>query len=229
VYMLIPNTKVKFINAFISGVAAGTGFLVLQWLFVSGTLYVTKYNAIYGSFAFLPLMLLWMQLAWVICLAGAVICYSSQNVFAFSLDSEVSSISPRYKSMVTIAIAAVIARRFVDNSKPATARDLMNIYDFPARLVTQITDTLCLCGVTNRVLLPGQKDVYGFQLATDPATLTVAALADRLYSMGSSDFIPDFNIRFKGIPPLFTKIEAAMSDSSGNVKVADIAPIQKDN
>lgn len=228
VYMLIPNTKVKFINAFISGVAAGTGFLVLQWLFVSGTLYVAKYNAIYGSFAFLPLMLLWMQLAWVICLAGAVVCYSSQNVFAFSLDSEVSSISPRYKSMVTIAITAVIARRFIDNSKPATARDLMNIYNLPARLVTEITDTLCLCGVVNRVLLPEEKDVYGFQLATNPATLTLASLADRLYNMGSSDFIPDFNIRFKGINPLFTKIENAIGELGGNVKIADLAPVQKD-
>lgn len=87
-YILIPNTKVKFKNAFISGTIAGTAFLILQWLFVTGTLYVTRYNAIYGSFAFIPLFLLWMQLAWVICLAGAVICYSSQNVFAFSLDRE---------------------------------------------------------------------------------------------------------------------------------------------
>ncbi len=82
-YMLIPNTKVKFGNAFLSGALAGTGFLVLQWLFVTGTLYVTRYNAIYGSFAFIPLLLIWIQLVWVICLAGAVICYSSQNVFAF--------------------------------------------------------------------------------------------------------------------------------------------------
>ena len=56
VYMLIPNTKVKFKNAFISGTISGIGFLVLQWLFVTGTLYVTKYNAIYGSFAFIPLL-----------------------------------------------------------------------------------------------------------------------------------------------------------------------------
>lgn len=73
-YLLMPNTKVKFVNAFIAGVFAGTGFLVLQWLFVTGQLYVSKYNAIYGSFSFLPLMLIWMQLTWVITFAGGVIC-----------------------------------------------------------------------------------------------------------------------------------------------------------
>ncbi len=46
-YLMIPNAKVKFGNAIIAGVLAGTGFLILQWLFVTGTLYVTKYNAIY--------------------------------------------------------------------------------------------------------------------------------------------------------------------------------------
>ena len=92
IYALVPYAKVKFINAFVSGAIAGTGFLVLQWLFVTGTLYVARYNAIYGSFAFLPLLLLWLQLVWVIVLAGAVICYSSQNVFAFNLDNQVSNI-----------------------------------------------------------------------------------------------------------------------------------------
>ena len=60
-YIIIPNTKVKIPNALMAGVLTGTAFLVLQWLFVSGQLYVTKYNAIYGSFAFLPLLLLWLR------------------------------------------------------------------------------------------------------------------------------------------------------------------------
>lgn len=74
VYMLLPNTKVKFKNAFLAGALSGTAFTILQWLFVSGQIYVSKYNAIYGSFAFLPLVMLWLQLVWVITLAGAVVC-----------------------------------------------------------------------------------------------------------------------------------------------------------
>lgn len=220
-YMLIPNTKVKFVNAFISGVIAGTGFLVLQWLFVTGTLYVTRYNAIYGSFAFLPLLLLWIQLAWVICLAGAVVCYSSQNLFAFSLDHEVSNISRRYESEVTVALAAVFAQRFVEGGKPLTAHDLMNYYGFPARLVTDITDTLVLAGILNRVVTD-EKDVFGFQLCVNPDTFTVEKLMQRLYTEGSENFIPGFRKKFSGIESVFLKIDSGLKDITGDILLTDI-------
>ncbi len=225
VYILIPNTKVKFTNAFVSGIIAGTGFLILQWLFISGTVYVTKYNAIYGSFAFLPLMLLWLQLVWVICLAGAVICYSSQNVFAFNLDREVAGISKRYEGQVTLAITALVTRRFIEGKEPASARDLMNYYDFPARLVTGITDRLCAASIFNRVLIPGEKEVYGFQLAVDPSTFTIGSLAERLYTLGASNFIPHFGQRFDHVVSAYNQIEHKFNDIAGNMLISQLLPV----
>ncbi|MBD5233472.1 MAG: YihY/virulence factor BrkB family protein [Bacteroidales bacterium] len=226
VYMLIPNAKVKFTNAFISGVLAGTGFLLLQWAFVSGTLYVAKYNAIYGSFAFLPLMLLWMQLAWVICLAGAVVCYSSQNVFAFSLENEVAGISNRYRDMVTLAIASVLAQRFVEHERPATARDIMDEYGIPARLVTGITDRLCAAGFVNRVLFSDEKDTYGFQLAVEPSTLTVSSFTEVLYNFGTKDFIPDFDKNFPKIASVYDAICAKFDGVSKDVLLSELPAVK---
>lgn len=221
-YMLIPNAKVKFVNALIAGSIAGIGFLVLQWLFVSGTLYVTKYNAIYGGLAFLPLLLLWLQLAWVVCLAGAVICYSSQNVFAFSLDKEVSSISRHYHDKVTLAITTILVRRFVNNEKPLTALEFMNSYGLPARLVTEIIDNLCAIGVCCRVLLPGRKDLEGLQLSIDPCRLTVASLFDKLYNYGTSNFITNFNIRFSQVESAFDSLEGYFTHEAHNILITDI-------
>lgn len=53
-FYLIPNTKVQFKYAAISGGICAIFFQILQLLFVNGQIYVSKYNAIYGSFAFLP-------------------------------------------------------------------------------------------------------------------------------------------------------------------------------
>lgn len=222
VYILIPNAKVKFLNAFISGIIAGIGFLVLQWLFVSGTLYVAKYNAIYGGLAFLPLLLLWMQLAWVVCLAGAVICYSSQNVFAFSLDKEVTSISHHYLDKVTLAITAVLVSRFMKNERAITALEFMNDYGLPARLVTGITDRLCSIGVCCRVILPGSKDLEGFQLSIDPAQLTVASLFDKLYNLGTSDFITNFTDNFAKVESTFDRLEGYFTSEAQNILITNI-------
>jgi len=222
VYMLIPNTKVKFKNAFISGCLSGCGFLVLQWLFVTGTLYVTRYNAIYGSFAFIPLLLLWMQLAWVICLAGAVVCYSSQNVFAFSLDREVASISNHYRDKVTVAITAAIAFRFTHRLGPPTARDLMDNFELPARLVTTVTDRLVAAGICNRVLIPGEKEVYGFQLAINPEQLTVGELRRELYDLGTSDFIAHFSHNFPKVLATFERLDKAFADVADTIPVATL-------
>lgn len=222
VYKLIPNTKVLFKNALISGCISGCGFLILQWLFVHGTIYVARYNAIYGSFAFIPLLLLWMQLAWVICLAGAVVCYSSQNVFAFSLDREVGSISGQYRDKVIVAITATIAYRFTHRLGPTTARDLMDNFELPARLVTTVTDRLVAAGICNRVLIPGEKEVYGFQLAMDPDQLTVGELRRDLYNLGTADFISHFSKNFPKVLTTFERLDKAFADVGDTINVASL-------
>lgn len=222
VYMLIPNTKVKFINAFISGAIAGSAFMVLQWLFVTGTLYVTRYNAIYGSFAFLPLMMLWLQLVWMIILAGCVVCYSSQNVFAYNLANEVNTISPSFRLKVTIAITTLFVQRFVRELPPVTARYLMDNYDLPARLVTDITDQLCAAGVLNRVVIPGGKDEVGFQLGADPAILTIGELIGRIYSLGAKEFIPDFKANFEDVDTAYAKIFQQVDNIAGSILLKDL-------
>lgn len=227
IYLLLPNTKVKIKNALISGVLAGSAFIVLQWLFVSGTLYVTRYNAIYGSVAFLPLMLLWMQLAWVICLAGAVICYSSQNVFAFSLDREVASISIGYRSKAILAICTIVTHRFINEQGPATDRDLMEAYELPARMVTNVTELLCRAGVFSRVLLPDSKDVYGYQLALDPSILSVGILARRIDRTGTSGFVPEFSINFPGVEAAADTLGKTFIEKADTILIRDIRIVDK--
>ena len=72
-YVLIPNTRVKFWNALLAGIICGTFFQFFQFIYINGQIWVSKYNAVYGGLAFLPLLLLWIQLSWIICLFGAVL------------------------------------------------------------------------------------------------------------------------------------------------------------
>lgn len=79
IYLFIPYTKVNFRSALIAGVIAGTIFQLWQWLYIKFQIYATSYGAIYGSFAALPLFLIWLQISWIILLAGAELAYEVEN------------------------------------------------------------------------------------------------------------------------------------------------------
>ena len=182
-----------------AGVFAGTGFLVLQWVFVTGQMYVARYNAIYGSFSFLPLMLIWMQLTWVVTLAGGVICYSSQNIFMYNFDNAIRNMSSSYYSRIVLAVSALAVQDFTAGRGAMRINEAVKVYNLPPRLVALMCDKLVKARVLSVVEVDPKHDIIGYQPAIDPARLTVAEVFRRLDSIGSSDFIPGFNTNFPGI------------------------------
>lgn len=222
VYMLIPNTKVKFGNALLAGALAGTSFIVLQWLFITGQMYVAKYNAIYGSFSFIPLLLIWAQLAWVITLAGAVLCYSSQNIFQFSFDNQIAHISMDYRRKITLAVLAIVTKRFCDRKPPLSNRDFAAAYDLPARLVSEVTSMLVDCGLLAVVVIDETSEQRGFQPAVPPESLTLGLALKTLADKGISNFIPNFKLRFAEIINAIDGIDNDTYDRADKIKLVDL-------
>lgn len=198
-YMLIPNAKVKPLSAMISGVVVGTAFQVLQWLFLTGQLYVSKYNAIYGSFSFLPLMLIWLQLVWLITLIGGVLCYASQNIGQFNFSDDVDNISLDYRRSVILVIMAIICKRFVQQKRPLNSSEIAQIYNLPAKLVTRLVLDLHRVKLISFIAAPGELLEHPLQPAVDVSGLTVGEVIRRLQTDGASDFIPDFSSHYAQI------------------------------
>ncbi len=221
-YLLMPNTKVKFTNAFMAGVFAGTGFKILQWLFITGQLYVSRYNAIYGSFSFLPLMLIWTQLTWVIIFAGGAVCYSSQNIFMYNFNDAIQNMSSRYYARLTLAICAIIVQRFVAGKGATEAEYLVKKYKLPPRLGTMLCDKLVTAGILSVVIIDARKDLKGYQPAIDPSQITVATVFNRLDSIGSSDFIADFGTNFPGVIEVYNTIHNGEEKITSDVLISQI-------
>ena len=93
-YVYMPNTHVKPSCAIIPGILAGVGMHVLQMVYIHSQIWVTGYNAIYGSFAALPLFMLWVQMSWTIILFGAQLTYTNQNMNRIGINLEVMDIHP---------------------------------------------------------------------------------------------------------------------------------------
>ena len=94
-YVYMPNTKVRFSCAIIPGILAGLAMYLLQIAYIHSQLWVTGYNAIYGSFAALPLFMLWVQISWAICLFGAQLAYTNQNLNRIGFNLEEIDIHPK--------------------------------------------------------------------------------------------------------------------------------------
>lgn len=212
-FVLIPNTSVSFKYGAVAGFICGISFQVLQLLFVNGQIYVSKYNAIYGSFAFLPLLLIWLQLSWLILLIGCMLTYSAQNVFGYNFSNASSSISNSYLDRVCAIVLAIIVRRFDKALPTLSVNQIAQKFDIPVSLVKRAVDIFHDCGLVNFVRL--KEGENGVAPAFDSSSLTLADMIRKCDGMGTSDFIPRFAENYKKSLAIIDKsVTEALKDAS---------------
>jgi len=221
-YVSLPNTKVRFVNGLVAGFIAGCAFQLFQFIYISGQIWVSKYNAIYGSFAALPLLLLWLQLSWLICLFGAELSYASQNVKKFSFERDSKSISRRYKDFLTLLIASLIVKRFVKGEKPYMADELSDAYRIPIRITTQILYLLTELNIIIEVNYGNDDRVAYYQPAIDVNKITVSYLLTRMDEYGSENFKIDTSKLFSKEWKALLKTREDMIKANDNILLKDL-------
>jgi membrane protein len=106
-YQFLPNTRVGYLAAIGGGFFGGITWFWVQVLYVKMQIGVAKYNAIYGSFATLPLFFLWIYVAWVIFLLGAEFSFAFQTWRQYQWKSILITPSARLAIAFDIMDAAV--------------------------------------------------------------------------------------------------------------------------
>jgi membrane protein len=71
-YRYVPNTQVKWGHAWTGGIFAAAGIELAKKLLTIYIGMVPTYSVVYGAFATVPILLVWIYVAWVIVLLGAV-------------------------------------------------------------------------------------------------------------------------------------------------------------
>lgn len=217
----IPNTKVKFKSALLGGVFTGICFQVFQILYVSGQIWISKYNAIYGSFAALPLLLLWLQLTWFFVLFGVQLSFAFQNVNKYSFEYETSNISRRYKDFVTLLIMTIIVKRFEKGDTPYTADDLSENFKIPTKLTS---DTLFHLQEVGLIVETPTEDnlVPAYIPSMDINHISVSFLFEKIDKYGSEDFMIDTNIQFQNEWNTILDIKDLINQKYGNKLIKDL-------
>ena len=114
------------------------GFVALQWGYFTFQVGVSSYNAVYGSLAAIPLLLVWMQLSWLIILFGAELSYAIQNVRLYELEGKDRDLQPRQMKVLSLLLLMSITERFVRGEKSYTSAELSARHSLPLRLTHRL-------------------------------------------------------------------------------------------
>jgi membrane protein len=222
IYIFMPNGKVNFKAGLIAGVVSGTIYQAAQWFYINFQVGVAKYNAIYGSFAALPLFLVWIQLSWLIVLLGAEISFASQNVDMYEFEPDCLRASFSFKKLLSLRIVHLLVKRFAKGEAPLSEAELARSLDTPVKLVRQIVYELNDAGIISRIKTDQDKEI-AYQPAKTIETLTVHHVTQALERRGV-DHIPLVDGKdLETLSKSLQEFDEILSKSPANKPLLDIA------
>lgn len=167
IYYFVPNTKVKFRYAFLSGVVAGTTWNLTAWAFWKFQFGLERNTMLYSSLALVPVMLMWVYVSWIILLLGAELTFAYQNEKTFALERFADKANFAYREAVTLRTMVETARRFDQGEDGLSSEQAAQAWNVPARLL-------------NEILLNLEEADLVRACATDPVTYQPARSIDKI-------------------------------------------------
>ena len=220
-YIIIPNVKVRLWSAAISGLITGTAFQLFQMLYIWGQVYLTRYNVVYGSFAAIPLLLLWLQISCLIILFGAELSYVAQNVRNYDYEVDTKKINRRYRDYVALFLTYRVVKRFEAGEAPYSAEQLSLENHLPIRLVTQLLQELVEGRVLTEVYTDGAQ-TKTYQPALDINTLTVEKVVRTIDLQGTECFLQSPTEEMNLFWTKLLETKAYVKETYANILIKDI-------
>lgn len=188
-YKLMPNTHVRWSACIGPGIIAGLLFQGLEFFYIHYQIKLSSYNAIYGSFAAIPLLLIFLQFTWYVCLIGCQLSYANQMVQEYAFERSTQGMSRRFRDTLSLLLVCHIAKGFVSGERPLSQHALSHTTHLPETLVKVLLEELVSVGV-----LAVTHNNSGTEMLYIPAIdihkLSVRMVVDRLDSRGTENFSP---------------------------------------
>lgn len=221
IYVFMPNTKVNLKSGILAGVVAGSIYQIVQWAYIAFQVGAAKYNAIYGSFAALPLFLIWMQISWLVMLFGSEIAFAHQNVEMYEFEHDCLNTSYSFKRLMSLRTAQLIIKNFSQEKASLSAIEISHILEIPVRLLRDILYELIQGGVISEVKNQDARDAT-FQPAKDPHALTIKSVIDALENKGVDNIPIIQSVELKSISEKMKKFSETFEASPMNKLLKDI-------
>ncbi|MCJ7693578.1 MAG: YihY family inner membrane protein, partial [Sedimentisphaerales bacterium] len=172
IFIFMPNTKVRLRSGLLAGIVAGTIFQIVQWIYINFQIGAARYGAIYGSFAALPLFLIWLQVSWLVVFFGAELSFAHQNVDTYEFEQDCLGASYSFKRLISLLLARTLVQDFCEGRKASNASELAQRLEIPIRLVREVLYELSEASVLSKSVGVDDKDP-SFQPGRNVEKLTI--------------------------------------------------------
>ncbi|MCU0600131.1 MAG: YihY family inner membrane protein [Desulfobacterales bacterium] len=187
-YILIPNTRVKLVPAMVAGVVCGTLWEIAFNVFTGFNVGVTNYNKIYGTFAVLPVFIIWLYISWIIVLIGAQLSHAIQNIASLQQEFDGGGFSYHQREKMAFMIMLKISEHFHNGAPQMNMESLAQALSIPLRLMAQTIQALCDQGLLQSI--HGDEPI--FQPARNPALITLYDISRAMRHDGAKEWrMPD--------------------------------------
>ncbi|MEI7750686.1 MAG: YihY/virulence factor BrkB family protein [Candidatus Omnitrophota bacterium] len=185
-YIAMPNGKIHFKSALLGGIVAGVLYQMVQWVYIRFQVGVSSAGAIYGSFAALPLFLIWLQMSWRIVLYGAELAFSHQNEQTFEFEEDCLSASYEIRKLLSLRIAQVCVSRFSGGLPPLSAEEIAAQLEMPVRLTRDLLFRLTEANILTTSQGESVRD-RRYQPARDVGDMTVGFVIEQMEKAGTNN------------------------------------------
>jgi membrane protein len=221
VYIVMPNTKVRFKYALIAGIFAGSVAMIFQALYQDLQLGVFRFNTLYGSIAFIPLFLLWLQITWLIVLMGAEISFAYQNIENYEFEEDALNLSQNNKRILTLLIMYRIIKNFEEGGDPWNSDLLSHELGIPIRLVNEIVFELSDAGLLAELASDNQKD-RSYVPAVDINKITVEYVYTQMEMAGGDHMYVTESEELNRITKIHEHTLHSIRESPSNILLKDM-------
>jgi membrane protein len=190
-FIFMPNHKIHFWAGLIAGVVTGILYDLLQWAYISLQIGVSNYNAIYGSFAAIPLFVVWLQMGWMVVLLGCEINFFLQYYENYRNNNRYSNLSFSLQKIIALQVTHLLIKQFSQFNKPLTSDEIASKLSLPIAIVQPILLKLTASRILVEFNIPEEEDDV-YQPAVDTSLLTIAFVINALEQCGQNH-LPDIN------------------------------------
>ncbi|MDB9708361.1 YihY/virulence factor BrkB family protein [Salibacteraceae bacterium] len=224
VYMIMPNTKVSFKSALVAGIIAGTSFQLLEWVYINFQVGVSRYNAIYGSFAALPLFMIWVNTSWLITLVGAEVAYANQYVTEIKNEIDGGKLSSSQRHIIALLLLRNISVRFENGEDAPRSKDLSTSLSLPFGVTARVLELMIDARLIYEVEANDKED-SGFLPHRSIDKVYVSDVLTALDGLGYTEISMMKDAVYNLYFDRYDSLQQVMKNSSENTLVKDLPAI----